>query len=344
MSLNFYIEDEDNNKEESVDKYRNLFLEYWDNCPTLTEALNQLFKSTKIDDNKINELTKDILDKCKKTIDNNYDKIKDKYNNITKDDAYIICSYTCESKEDEYNPYIILNKNLVSDNRQKGLENISKYLYILLKSLRKLPKCYPNQTSKYLYRCIRHKVNLSKDPFNNKLIPYEIGNKKTFWGFTSTSPNPKIANKFLKDEGLTKAGTIFSLGGNIWGYDIELFNHYGEKEILLEPERKFVVDNIIPEINEIIYVTCILLDSPLILNFDKIFFEKIVINQKKIIPPKLRYYYSDDYLFNGIIKVFRKIWLDGYSIFRIFNNITDIKEKFLIILFIILKITKIKMK
>ena len=39
--------------------------------------------------------------------------IKNKYENITKEDAYIICSYTCELKERKYSPYRILNQNLV---------------------------------------------------------------------------------------------------------------------------------------------------------------------------------------------------------------------------------------
>ena len=66
MSLNFYTEEEDNNKEESINNYKYLFSQYVDNLPTLREALNQMFKSANIDDIKINELTNDILEKCKK--------------------------------------------------------------------------------------------------------------------------------------------------------------------------------------------------------------------------------------------------------------------------------------
>ena len=71
---------------------------------------------------------------------------------------------------------------------------------------------------------------------------------------------------FLKEEEKMKAGTVFSLGGDIWGYDIELFNYFGEKEILLEPERKFIIDNVLPPLNEIISVTCTILKTPLILS------------------------------------------------------------------------------
>ena len=62
-----------------------------------------------------------------------------------------------------------------------------------------------------------------------------------------------------------KTGTIFILGGDVWGYDIELFNYFGEKEILLEPERKFNIETVLPEINEIININCTILKTPLIL-------------------------------------------------------------------------------
>ena len=264
MSLIFYSEEEDNDREESVNKYKNLFSTYENNSPSLKEALTQMFKSIEFSNYKVAQLVEDILDKCKEKIDQRYDEIKKKYENISKEDAYIICSYTCESKERKYSPYRILNQSLVSDNRQNGVRNISKYLYILLKSLRKLPRYYPK--NKYLYRCLTCKVNLSKDPMNEKLVPYIAGNRKTFWGFTSTSPDPKMTYSFLKKENKIKTGTIFTLGGDIWGYDIALFNYYNEKEILLEPERRFIVDNVLPPVNnDIIDVACTILKTPLVL-------------------------------------------------------------------------------
>ena len=39
-----------------------------------------------------------------------------------------------------------------------------------------------------------------EDPKNDKLIPYVKGNQKTFWGFTSTSPNPKTTIKFFRSK------------------------------------------------------------------------------------------------------------------------------------------------
>ena len=264
MSLIFYCKEEDNNREESINKYQNLFSNYEKNPPSLKEALNQMFKNSNINNNKVNELTEDLLNKCKEKIDEKYDEIKNKYNNISKEDAYIICSYTCESKERDYSPYRILNQSLVSDDRERSVRNVSKYLYIFLKSLRKLPRYYPK--NKFLYRCLTCKVNISKDPNNEKLVPYIAGNLKTFWGFTSTSPDPKMTYSFLKKEESNKSGTIFTLGGDIWGYDIELFNYYNEKEILLEPERKLKVDSVLPPVNDIINITCTILKTPLILS------------------------------------------------------------------------------
>ena len=270
MSLNFYDEEEDNDREESVDNYKYLFSNYETNIPTLKEALIQLFKSSNIDDSKTNDLTQDILDKCKNIIDKKFDQIKQKNENLTLDDAYIICSYTCESKDDKYSPYRILNQNLVSKDRKKGIEKISKYFFIFLKSLRKLKRYYPTKEKKYLYRSITHEVCLSKDPFNDKLVPYISGNKKTFWGFTSTSYNPKTTYNFLKTKEKIKSGTVFTLGGDIWGYDISLFNYFGEEEILLEPERKFIVDNVLPPLNGIISINCKLIKTKLILDEDEI--------------------------------------------------------------------------
>ena len=252
---------EEDNEKESINKYQNLFTYYEINPPKLSEALIQIFESCKLNKNQVENLTKDILDKCKRRIDPEFNKIKKNYEKITKEDAYIICSYTCEAKERNYSPYRILNQKLVSDDRRNDLTNISKYLYILLKALRKLPRYYPK--NKYLYRSLSIKVNLTKDPYNEKVKPYIKGNIKTFWGFTSALPDPKVIHSFLKE------GTIFILGGDIWGYDIELFNYYNEKEILLEPERKFKIENALPPLNGVITINCTVLKSNLILNNDK---------------------------------------------------------------------------
>ena len=268
MSLNFYCkEEDDNNKEVSLNKYKYIFSNYDKNTPSLSEALIQMYKSLNLEDKKIQELVNDIINKCKERIDPEFDSIKMKYINITKEDAYIICSYTCEAETKIFYPYKLLNTNLTMDDRKNGVRNISKYLYILLKSLRKLPRFYPKD--KHLYRCLTVQVNTSKDNILNN-SSYFIGNQKTFWGFTSTSPDPKLTYSFLNKQEKIQTGTVFTLGGDIWGYDIGVFNYYYEREILLEPERKFIVDNVLPPQNGIINITCNILNSNLVLAEDNI--------------------------------------------------------------------------
>ena len=266
MSLQFYNEKEDYLKEESINNYKDEFLEYIKEPPNLSNALNQMFTKSGATEEYSNELINDIISKTEEIINKNWNEIKKKYSKITKEDSKIISSYTCESKDNKFSPYKILNINLVSENRKEGLKNISKYLYILLKSLRKLDKYYPNEEEKYLYRCINSKVNLNYDLFNKKLVPYILGKTKTFWGFTSSSPDIKMTYNFLKGDGNNKSGTIFTLTGKVWGYDITLFNYYNEREILLEPEIKYKIDEIIPPINEIIHIRCDVQDNPLVLN------------------------------------------------------------------------------
>jgi hypothetical protein len=156
----------------------------------------------------------------------------------------------------------MLNRALVSKNRKLGLENVSKYLFILLRTLRKLKRYYPDPESNFLYRCIDVKVNV--DPEKNP-VPYIKGNTKTFWGFTSTSTSIKSSYEFLDKKEKFKKGTIFHISGNIWGYDITFFNFYGEDEVLLEPERKIFIYEQQPEINDIINIRCKILDTPIVL-------------------------------------------------------------------------------
>ena len=85
--------------------------------------------STGLHLDKVNIISEDIIFKSKMIIEKNIEKIKEKYKNITKEEAMIISSYTCEAKDKNYSPYRLLNKSLVSKNRKYGIENVSKYLY-----------------------------------------------------------------------------------------------------------------------------------------------------------------------------------------------------------------------
>ena len=271
MSLHFYCNGEDNEKEESIDNYKDIFTDFLDNPPSLKQALSQIFIAGGVPKNELNDYVDDLYNKVNKLVEDRNIKIKEKYPNISNEDSLIIASYTCEAKNCEFSPYRTLNRNLASGNREEGLKKVSKYLFILLNALRKLKRYYPDEEQKYLYRGIKVMVNTKIDPFNPKLVPYLRNKQKTFWAFSSTSPLPATALGFLGDNGYheekkLKSGTFFSLYGKIWGYDITVFNKYKEEEILLEPERKFRIENVIPDSNGIINVTCEIIDSPIVLD------------------------------------------------------------------------------
>ena len=215
MSRYFYETIEDVPKNESLNKYKHLFLNYAKSVPSLTEALNQMFSSTHISDQKINELTEDILSKSQKNINSIFEVIKEKYPIIEKEEAMIISSYTCEAFDSNYSPYKILNRKLNEENREEGLKQISKYLFIFLKALRKLDRYYPTQ--KYMYRCINRYINIKEDLFNKKIIPYQKGVKKTFYGFISISTKENTIYYLNGKQKQFKEGTVFTIHGNYFG-------------------------------------------------------------------------------------------------------------------------------
>jgi len=150
MSLYYYINNESDSKA-SINDYENIFYEYITRIPTLQEALMQMFTSSGLTQIKSNNLINEIIYKVNMHLNKKFIEIRKKYPNITAEEAQIISSYTCElaNKEDSnYNIYKILNQNLVSKNRQMGIMVISKYLFIFLKSLRKLKRYYPDKQSK----------------------------------------------------------------------------------------------------------------------------------------------------------------------------------------------------
>ena len=245
-SRDYYSEKEEKPKEEKfIVDYENIFANYAKspNHPSLEDALKEMYSS--LDNKKRTEIINEIKDKSGDIIDKNWKEIKKKYPEITEEEATIISSYTCDCEESDYSPYKILNDNLNSENREKGIQQVSKYFFILLCSLRKLER----YTDKCLYRYINKKIDLKN---------YNEGQTKYFYGFISISQ---------KNEQF-KSGTIFSLNGNLIGYDISLFNIFRKNEILLEPERKYKIEKIENEKNdnnEIINIICQAVDSPQVL-------------------------------------------------------------------------------
>lgn len=149
-------------------------------------------------------------------------------------------------------------------------------------SLRKLPRYIPEK--KVLYRCIRKKVNYMYDPNKGekKITVFVYIIQKTFWAFSSCSYSleERVFTFLGKKNNGFKEGTIFKISGNVWGYEISLFNIYGENEILLEPERKLKITEKVSELNDIVFVECEMLDTPIVLDKVKIlisydYYEKI---------------------------------------------------------------------
>ena len=183
MSLNFYTKKEEIKKVESLSNYQDLFKEYLKDPPSLNEALNEMFLSTGISDEKAHIFTNDIISKSEKFLEFNLNLIYEKHPIISYYEALIIVSYKCEAIEPKYSPYKLMNINLNEENREDGIYKIKKYFFLFLQALRKLTRYYPKQ--KYMYRCINRQVDLKKDYFDKKIIPYQKGVQKTFYGFIS---------------------------------------------------------------------------------------------------------------------------------------------------------------
>ena len=258
MSEKFYSANEELNFDESLNKFEFLFKDMKSKSPSLEEALIDMFMNAQLSKDDSKEIYEHLKLICENRINEKWDLIKQEHPDISREDALIISSYTYEpkTKYKKSSPYRLLNTNLVATDRKNGIINVEKYLFLFLRALRGLTKCKKN----CLFRCINCKVKLAKDPNNIKYIPYIKGNEKIFWPFTSTSDDENTANNFLGNG----TGTKFKIiGDNLCGYDISLFNVYNEKEILLEPECRYIVDNI--KEGNIIEITCKLIDNPQIL-------------------------------------------------------------------------------
>ena len=142
----FCLENEENNIEESLNNYKDIFRNYSKNFPTLEEALVELFMNAGATPNEANNIYKNLNDHCKIYITKNFDAIKQNHPMISENDALVICSYTYEIEMyKNYAPFRLLNINLVNDNRKKGIQNIEKYLFLLLTALRKMQKVKKNK-------------------------------------------------------------------------------------------------------------------------------------------------------------------------------------------------------
>ena len=76
MSVNFFVEGEGEVREESINNYKDIFLDFLKQHPNLREALSQMFISSGILGQKLNELIEDILKKSTKIIEDILKKVQ----------------------------------------------------------------------------------------------------------------------------------------------------------------------------------------------------------------------------------------------------------------------------
>jgi len=182
-SLHFYSEKEDIIKEESINKYKDIFTEFTQMESeelALNDVLKDMFINCGISESKAIEFYKIINTKIEEIVKYNYEEIKLKYPIISENETKIICSYFCELPESNYSPYKLVNKNLCEEDRIVGILKIAKYLFIFLKALRKLTRYYPKE--KHMFRCITHHIKLDENK-NKNINPYRKNNVKKFWVF-----------------------------------------------------------------------------------------------------------------------------------------------------------------
>ena len=141
------------------------------------------------------------------------------------------------------------------------------YLYLFLKTLKKLPKIQFNQK---LYKFIQNEIKTEEDNSNKKLIPYKNEITKTFWGFTSVNLSKKMEYVNIKNENSSGKNTLFMIDGDTYGYGITLFNNSGKEKYLLEPEKEYIIKNILPPINDIIIISCKIVKSQTFFENNKI--------------------------------------------------------------------------
>ena len=145
----------------------------------------------------------------------------------------------------------MINRALAS--RAEGeLERASGLVLVVLRSLRKLPRC----TGRTLYRGVCGDVDMAS---------YREGATVVWGGLSSTSPDMGVTKAFLAkgtEDGCAR-GTLFVIEGG-WGYNIQPYSLFPEEEeILLEPEREFRVQSVIDA--KLTVIKLEMLDTPLLL-------------------------------------------------------------------------------
>lgn len=235
------------------------------NPPTMRDALEDLNVPEDVIKETVSEMEYFIQDRTKK-------KLLPKKLPASHDELNAIYCYSKGELDVDgvYNMFELVNKALYTkDNKKEAVRPYRKYIYLLLSGLRKLPRTVPDDN--IIYRALKTYVT-TEDGGEN--VPYAVDRVKTWWGFTSTSVQDNAALHFLKDRKGKNfgTGTMFTIRGRIWGYDISDYAFFGkERELLVEPERKMKIVNV-SENKGVIFVDVEMLESEIPL--------------AKLIPPK----------------------------------------------------------
>ena len=155
------------------------------------------------------------------------------FSTLTDEEKGAIFAYTLE----EYDKEVPIYKQMNRDMGCRTGGNFSKwggYIYLLLSGLR---KCADSYTGGVLYRGMSFKEDDVKKYKDAK----ERGEEKTWWSFVSTSTELKIANAFTERGDEDKRGVLFIIKNAKGCMLSKLSNEEEECEVLLEPERKFRV-------------------------------------------------------------------------------------------------------
>ena len=278
LSLSFssdrFMFNETPDEEETVDcinKSGHLFSEFKKKKPpTLEEAL----KSMEYGDEKAKELAGKFLERAEGKLE------EFEAPELTPENVAAIFCYTheCNSEKEKAerieSPYRKLNNSLSIDRSNASLKKTRGFLFLLLQALRKLPRYTP--VNSVLYRGIRAHVQTEADPKYPKTKPYAAGNEKVWWTFTSTTEDLETTRAFIGE----RKGTLFTISGKPWGYDISMFSDFpDEKEVLLEPERRLKITSVAREGN-IIAVDAEMVKTPLVLE-DLIKAKAVKIKERK---------------------------------------------------------------
>ena len=170
--------------------------------------------------------------------------------------AVAMYTYDFESFEEfDNDPFRVSTKSLTRRN-YASMQKACGMLYLAVAALRKLSRV----TGVTLYRGVRSGVKLEAGY-------YRKGTVVTWSGLASTSPNMEATKALLVEEegpkGMSKKakGTLFVIEGG-WGYNVQPYSLTADdEEIVIEPERKFIVTSVIK--SDVTIITLQMLDTPL---------------------------------------------------------------------------------